>query len=380
MGRQSKGRGTIYQREDGYWIGQITTGRNEFGKQIRKTFSAKSEAEVVAKINEYQYKQDKGDLVDSNTIKLGEWIQEWLKEYKGNLRQTTRENYDNMIQTHILTHSISKIQIQKLSTSHIQKFMNEKSKEKRIIIKENKKTTSNENISPRTVNLLHFLISSSLEQAIRNELITKNPAKYCKKLANEKKEIKALTTEQVIALLETAQKHELYPALVIALHTGLRRGEVLGLTWENINFDEDTMNITQSLVKIKGGTKLQEPKTKSSKRILPMTDTVIELLSINKQKTGLIFQTRNNQPVHPRSFQRTFSTWCKNAGLPKETRLHDLRHTFATNIINAGIDIKTAQSLTGHADTRTLLDIYAHTVTASQRNAANIINGLIPKV
>ena len=285
-----------------------------------------------------------------------------------------------MIKTHVLTHSIAKIQIQKLSTSHIQKFMNEKAKENRIIVIKGKKISSTEKLSPRTVNFLHFLISSSLEQAIKNEMITKNPAKYCKKLANVKREIKALNTEQVIALLTTAKGHPMYPALVIALHTGLRRGEVLGLTWENIDLDEGTIKVTQSLVKIKGGTKLQEPKTKSSNRKIPMTDTIKELLSRNKQKTGIIFQTRNNKPVHPRSFQRTFNIWCKNAGLPKETRLHDLRHTFATNMINAGIDIKTAQSLTGHADSRTLLDIYTHTVSASQRNAANIINALMPKI
>jgi integrase len=287
-----------------------------------------------------------------------------------------------MIKTHIITHGIAKTQIQKLTTAQIQKFMNEKSKEKRTIVIKGTATKSKENISARTVNLLHFLISSSLEQAIKNNLISKNPAKYCNRLSNNPKEIKALTNDQVLALLNAAKKHPLYPALIIALHTGVRRGEVLGLTWENINLDEETINITQNLVRVKGGKAIQKPKTKSSIRTIPINNIVKNIISSIKEEnsTGLVFTTRNNQPIHPRSFQRTFKTWCKNSDLPKETRIHDLRHTFSTNLINAGVDIKTVQGFTGHADTRTLLDTYAHTIDDSKRKAADIIKNITPTI
>lgn len=406
--RRGHGEGTIYQRSDGYWIGQITIGRNDEGKQERKTFSGKTEKEVIAKRNEYLYKQSRGELPKTNTVTLGEWMTTWLENYKKRtLRQTTYENYETLIKTHILKSHIATVQIQKLTTDQIQRFMRLKAeKGKTITVKEEveedgKKVVKIKKmevpLSPRAVNLLHFLIQAALEQARKNNIVVNNVANHCERYKDERHEVKPLTEEGVTSLLRVLKEHRLFAAVYLDLSTGLRRGELLALKWSNVDLDEGNIKITENLVRVKGGSKIHKPKTKSSIRTVHLPSRVVEALKAHKvrqeeekakaeekekgsyQDNGLVFCQPNGKPIQPRNFQRMFEGWVKKAGLPKETRLHDLRHTFVTRMFAAGIDIKTVQSFTGHSDTRTLLETYAHAINEAQKKAASIMNDLLPE-
>lgn len=407
--RRGHGEGTIYQRADGYWIGQITTGRTDEGRQERKTFSAKSESALIAKMREYQYKQMRGELPKTNTVSLGEWMTTWLENYKKpKVRQTTYENYETLIKTHISKAPIGKIQVQKLTTDEIQRFMRVKAeKGKKITVKEEveeygKKVVKTRQVevplSPRAVNLIHFLIQSALEQARKNNMVVRNVAKNCERYKDEKKEVKPLTQEGAEALLKALKDHRLFAAVFLDLSTGLRRGELLALRWANVDLEEGNIRITENLVRVKGGSKVHNPKTKSSIRTINLPERVTEALKVHKarqeeerakaeekkeasyQDNGLVFCQPNGKRIQPRNFQRMFEGWARKAGLPKGTRLHDLRHTFVTNMFAAGVDIKTVQSFTGHSDTRVLTEVYAHAINEAQKKAATIMNGLLPEV
>lgn len=416
--RRGHGEGTKYQREDGYWIGQITLGKNDEGKQDRKTFSAKTEKDLNAKMKEFQYKQMRGELPKTDTICLSSWMESWLENYKRpKLRQTTYENYETIFKTHIQGTLFGRTQVQKLTTDQIQRFMKVKAEKGKLInIKEEveeqgeKKTITKQVESPlshRTVNLIHFLIQQALEQAKKNNLVSNNAANNCELYRSEKKEVKPLSREDVIKLLRTVKGHRLYTALILELNTGIRRGELLALRWDNVDLNEGAITIIENLVRIKGGSKIHKPKTKSSNRTIYLPEKVKTALEEHKalqeqEKTdledkrkklqdegkeaegykdeGLVFCQLNGKPINPRNFQRTFNTWVSNAGLPEDIRFHDLRHTFITNMIGQGIDIKTAQSITGHSDTRTLLETYSHFINESQKKAARTMNDLIPEI
>jgi len=410
--RRGHGEGTIYKREDGYWICQIDLGKDENGKRIRKTISAKSEREAVRKKTEFLHKRNRGELPKNDRTTLGGWLTYWLEKYKKlNLKQTTYDNYENLINTHILPHNISNTSIQKLTTDQVQAFLTTKTAEKKIIsTKEitdedgNKKRIvekhPTETISVRVIILLHFLIRSSLKQAVINNIIVKNVADYCELPKVKKTEIKPLSREQQSQLLISTKKHRLYAAIALDLYTGLRRGELLALKWENVDLTEGSIRVVENLVRIKSSFQFQDPKTQSSLRTIPLPEKVKDVLIRHKdlqdkekekaekkhkekgtekyQDNNLVFCTKIGKPLNPRSFQRTAKTLFKKAGLPEETRVHDLRHTFITEMVNQGTDIKTAQGFSGHTDTRMLLDNYAHLIEESKLRAAQTMNSSIP--
>ena len=425
--RRGHGEGTHYQREDGYWVAQITLGKDAKGRQIRKTFSAKTEKEVLAKKKEYLYKQMRGELPKTNKVILGEWMLCWLKDYKKqNIRQTTYENYETLIKRHIVENPIGKIQIQKLTTDQIQKFMGDRAERGGLTtvteeveeegIKKTIKKQAECPLSASTVKLIHHLIQAALGQAEKNNIIHKNVAKNCERYRGVKKEIKPLSKEDLAALIEAVKGHRLYPALMLELYTGMRRGELLALRWENIDLEQGKLKIVESLVRVRGGSQFQKPKTSSSVRELFLHPKAVEILkehqakqekekrsfedSNNKENRdkdngknkvkdkkepdekyiddGLVFCLKNGKKIDPRNFQRVFDRWLKKADLPKETRFHDLRHTFITHMLAGGVDIKTLQSITGHADTRTLLDVYAHPVQEAQKEALKKLDAVLP--
>jgi integrase len=407
--RRGHGEGTKYKRADGYWIGQITTGKTDEGKQERKTFSAKSEKDLVAKMKEYQYKQMRGELPKKNTVSLGDWLTTWLENYKRpKVRQTTYENYDTLIKTHILKAPIGKVQVQKLTTDQIQQFMRVLSERgKKVTVKEEveedgkkviKKRQEEVPLSSRAIDLIHFLIQAALEQARKNNMVSYNVAKDCERHKDEKKEVKPLTKDEEKALLMVLKDHRLYAAILLADGIGLRRGELLALRWPNVDLEEGVIKIAENLVRVKGGSKVQPPKTKSSNRTIPLPARVTEALKAHKarqeeekakseekakgsyQDNGLVFCQPSGKPIQPRNFQRMFKGWAKKAGLPEGTRLHDLRHTFSSNALAAGADVKAVQSITGHSDTRTLMDTYAHAINEGKKKVADIMNGQLPEV
>ena len=400
--RRGRGEGTIYQKADGGWIGQITIGKKPNGTPDKKCFSGKSQKETIAKMKEFQYKLERGELPRTDKTLLGQWMTTWLETYKKpNVRQTTYENYQTIIDAHIANGPLSAIPVQKLTTHQIQYFLATKFEKGKVttvkekVIEEGrtviKEKTVEGPLSFQMVNTIHHLIQAALEQALKNNMVARNVAKQCERFKGEKRDIKALTGEDVAALMAVIRPHRLAAAFFLDLSTGLRRGELLALKWENIDLDAGSISVLENLVRVKGGSMVNKPKTKSSIRTIMLPEKVIVALKDHKRKqelekradksyedNGLVFAQMNGKYIQPRNFQRTFEGWVSKTNLPKGTRFHDLRHTFVSNGAAAGIDIKTMQSITGHSDTRILLETYTHVQTESQKRAANTINDLLP--
>jgi len=339
----------------------------------------------------------------------------WLESYKkGSLRQTTYENYKTLLDAHIISDPIAKIQLQKITTDNLQDFLRRMSESSKNVVVREKVEKNGQKLeikkivqsplAPRVVNMLLFLIKAGLSQSLANAVITRNPASFCKRYKETKREKSPLTTEQQKSFLQSLKEHRLYAAFLLALATGARRGEVLALRWPKVDLDEGSIKIADNLVRVKGGSKFNEPKTDSSRRTILLPFRAVKAFKEHQiqqnvekleseandkknqskapsyQDTGLVFCQTNGTKIDPRNFQRVFETWRNKAGLPKRTRFHDLRHTFVTMLFGAGVDIKTAQSITGHSDTRTLLEIYAHAISESQKKAAEKMNDLLPDV
>lgn len=363
--RRSSGEGSISQRKDGYWVGQVTIGFDtRTCKQLRKSIVRKTRTEVVDEIRKLLNKKATHTLVktDRNTT-LGQWLDKWLTTYKKvSLKPTTYSNYQADIDW--IKPIIGDNKLQKVATSTVQDFINTMVYEK--------------NLSPRTVNDCINLLSNALNYAVKLKLIESNPCDFVQKPKAVRKEMKIWTPEQMYQFKNICAGYYLEAAMQLLMY-GLRRGEILGLTIENVNFRKSYITIKNTLVKTTDGVVLQEtPKTSASRRIVPIASDTMRLLKevIGGREEGLVFQTNEGNYIHPRSFQRSFDMLIKRAKLPK-IRLHDMRHSTVSLLLSSGCDVKTVSQLVGHANTKVTLDIYTHSTFDKQREAVTVIGSMI---
>lgn len=356
--RRGRGEGSISQsKTTGRWVGQVTLGIDpKTCKQIRKTFNADTRKEVAEWVNKQIADKQKGELVKTNKLTVQDWLHQWLNIYKKvNIKQTTYDSYNITINTH-LNPAIGNMQLQKLNTNLVQKMIND--------------MIAN-GASSRTIEYSIFVLSSALKQAIKNRLIPFNVAEHVELPKKTKKQITPLTLEQINKFKEATKEYYLYPAFLLQITTGIRRGEVLGLTWENVNLKQGYISIKQHLVVTTKGIFLETPKTENSIRDIPLTKEMIQVLKdfrMGKLPRGLVFTTSEGNYVHPRSYQRSFDMMLKRADIPK-IRIHDLRHGFATQLLASDVDIKTVSELIGHSDVRFTANVYVHPSMDTKRKA-----------
>lgn len=228
-----------------------------------------------------------------------------------------------------------------------------------------------------------------------NNLITKNPASATKLPPMEKKEVVPFTREEAEQFLNSIKGNRMFAAYYLALFTGLRRAEILGLKWDDIDFAAAKFKIKRNLVAVKDETgkqalRFQKPKTKKSERIIPMTEDVVKALKSHKAKqngeklffgaayqdNGLVFCGEDGRPLWPRNFDRQYTSLLKRSGIAHK-KLHTTRHTFASMLIEDGEDIRNVQELLGHATLAMTSDIYSHVIEKTKKKVVNRMNGLL---
>lgn len=232
--------------------------------------------------------------------------------------------------------------------------------------------------SNKTVNNYLTLVNSIFNYAIDLDIIDKNPANKVKKLKVPHKEMDFLSTNEIFILLETAKEYypDVYPLIFTAIFTGARKGEILGLTWDKIDFKNKKITINQSLY----NGSLQEPKTKTSIRKVDIVDELTNVLKEHKQQTTkltkFVFHNANGNYIDPDNLiKRRFNPLLKKAGL-KKVRFHDLRHTYASLLISKNLPIKYIQRQLGHSSIQVTLDRYGHLMPEVYDNAINELNNL----
>lgn len=370
------------------WEARYTAGKDANGKQIRKSIYGKTSDEVKKALRKVLTDMDNGTYIEPAKTTVGAWLDTWFNTYKKpSVKAKTLECYDNIIRNHIKP-KIGGIALKDLKADKVQGLYNEVASK----------------FSPRMAELTHVTLHAALEQAIKNDLIIKNVTKATTLPKKVKKEPRVLTPEEQNKFMEAIKGDRMEAAFILDLFTGLRRGELLGLKWADIDFKNKVIKIRQTLCRVKNfddgaenKTKLvfDTPKTEKGKRVIPLLDEVVNALKTHKNRqgaeklkaggltkdgglyedNGLVFCTQIGTPLDPRKFTDIFHAVVEKAGIG-ETNLHALRHTFATRGLENGIELKVMQELMGHSSITLTADIYSHVLLDKNREAINKLQPL----
>jgi len=376
-GRRKNGKGTLRERSDGRWEARLVVNYDSKGNPITKSVYAKTRAECLEK---FEKLKEETVLIGGKLPKqakpgmpFGEWMDIWYRGYcKPGIRDTTAMNYEHRIYSHIIP-QLGHIPLNKLTQADLQAFYNRLKTTGRL----NNTELYGEGLSDRMVRSCHTTCRAALEKAVVERMIPSNPAKGCKLPPKKAREMQVLTSDEIQRFLKQAKFDGYYDIFLVELSTGLRRGELLGLKWEDFNVDTGELSIRRQVVKTKDGYGTNVPKTKGSVRTIQLPPQLIRVLS--KRKDDAISEwifpsTRNpDKPFNPSTIYRVEQKLLERADC-KKIRFHDLRHTFATMSLANGMDIKTLSAIIGHESSATTLDIYSHITTEMQISAAKKID------
>ena len=375
--RRASGEGNIRKRSDGRWEGRYTAGRNPVtGKPIYKNVLGKSQSEVLEKLETAIKDSKKLDFTNYGQYTVGQWMDVWYEYYAViKVRPSSHQTYRGYIEHHIKPY-IGEIPLEKLTTLDLQKLYSKLLTGGRVVRKESKKQPKG--LSAKTVRNINQIISSAMDQAVRQKLIISNPTDGCALPRIEHKEMHTLSDDRLSDFLKEAKASGVYEMYYIELATGLRRGELLGLKWDDVDWKRKTIRICRQVARINGEVVEAPLKTKNAYRTISLGDGAIAILEAQKEKTNdkYIFPSPNGGPISPDSVQNMLNRVLKRAGLPK-IRVHDLRHTFATLALQNGVDIKTVSGMLGHYSAGFTLDTYTHVTTPAQIEAANTMGRVL---
>lgn len=383
--KNAKGGGTIRKKtvtRNGkpytYWEARITTGRDPgTGKQIQRSFTGKTQKEVRQKMQEAAVAVDAGTYINPVKMTAGQWLDIWSSDYLGAVKASTVKNYRDNIRLHIKP-VIGSVQLQELHAHTIQNFINGIDR------------------APATVRLICAILNEALEKAAELDYIPRNPVKRCILPRNEQREIHPLDDGEVAALLNAASGGELEEFIIVALFTGMRISELLGLTWDCIDSIKGTITVDKQLShpsQQKAGTVFTSPKNHKTRTVAAAPSVLAALKSQRRKQIesqllagplwnnayNLVFTNKIGGVIPQRNIERRFRTIADAAGLEK-MRFHDCRHTYAVNALRAGDDVKTVQSNLGHATAAFTLDRYGHFTEAMQQASATRMEGFIKNV
>lgn len=379
MARRSNGEGTIYKNSDGIWTAVVTIGRNEeTGKIIRKYVYGKTKTEVQNKKAALLEKEQQFTYIDADKTSISQWLDTWLYTHaRTRVRQNTLEGYQFIVRNH-LKPNLGSLKLGKLQSTQIQAMINK--------IRDN-------GGSPRLAEFSFAVLRAALRQALKEGLIYRDPTLAVSLPKKRKKEVKPLTDDQWNTLLATASTPVFifwYPVLLLEWGTGMRRGELVGLRWSDIDFTRKTVSICRAAITTKDGPKISEPKSNKSRRTIPLPTTVVAELKKHKVRQAaiclkaavwedhdLVFPTRYGTLQDPCVLTRRFSRLIKAAGIP-HISFHDLRHDHASRLFAQGEHPRDVQDRLGHSTITLTMDTYTHSIPGRQENIAGRLENNLP--
>jgi len=371
--KRKNGEGMLRKRSDGRWEARVVIGYDENNLPRTKNVTAVNKDKCLEKLE--KLKQEIGIIQPDKTkaeMAFGEWIDFWYEQYsKITLRPTTQSEYESLIYKHIIP-EIGKIQLDKLTQNDLQQFYS------RLKLTGRKIRTQvyGNGLSDRMIRACHTLCRKCLEKAVEENLIRTNPAIDCKLPPKKSKEMKVLTREEMQRFIIQAKFDGYLELFILELSTGMRRGEILGLQWDDLNMKTGVLKISRQVVLLNGKIHITEPKTKASTRTIILPPDIVKMLVDYKKTVNSkwLFPSpvKEDMPRNPSAVRKILDRTLEKAGC-KHIRFHDLRHTFATTALANGMDIKTLSAIIGHNSAETTLNIYTHITDEMQRTAAKKI-------
>ena len=378
--RRANGEGNIRKRKDGRWEGRYTAGHNPAtGKAIYKNVLGKTQAEVKEKLKK-AIEETKGlNIAKAESYTVGQWMDVWYEYYAQiKVRPSSHKTYEGYIKNHIKP-SVGSIPLPKLTTLDLQRLYQKLLTEGRVDRLESQNQPKG--LSPKTVRNINQVISSAMQLAIQQHLISHDPTDGCALPKTEHREMQTLSADQLTAFLLEAKHSGVFEMYYIELATGLRRGELLGLKWEDIDFSTQTLRVRRQVGRINGEVREAPLKTKNAYRTISLGTDAVGILKQQREKhpsSSYVFPGPTGGPIAPDSVLHMLHRVLDRAGLP-EIRFHDLRHTFATLALQNGVDVKTVSGMLGHFSAGFTLDTYAHVTTAAQKKAAETMGEVLAR-
>jgi integrase len=365
--KRGNGEGSITRRKDGLYMARYTV-ETAIGAK-RKTLYGKTRGEVSEKLTKAMADRDEGLVFDADNLKVGEYLERWLVDsVLDTVRPTTYERYEQIVRIHVRP-ALGSVKLKNLTPVHVRGLYREKLEA---------------GLSARTVQYIHVTLHKALKQAVQDGLIPRNATEAVKAPQVRREEMRPLSGDQVKVLLEVARGDRLEALYVLAIHTGLRQGELLGLKWEDVDLESGTLRVRRTLVTAKGGPVLTAPKTKGSRRSVKLTQGAVEALRSHLKhqlqeidragslwrENGLMFASESGEPL-----DRRYLTSCRYKALLKRAelpmiRFHDLRHTCATPLLSKNVNPKIVSEMLGHASIAITLDTYSHVLPNMRDQAA----------
>lgn len=372
MGRRIRGEGSVYQRKDGRWTAAMTL---DDGK--KKFLYGKTQREVLKELQIATHAKLQGTLITTRDQTMQVFLTSWLQDTaQHRVRAKTFVRYEELVRLHMLP-VIGKVKLLKLAPQHLQKLYACKREE---------------GYAPQTIQHIHRLLHRALSDAVKWNLVPRNICDAVDPPRVPKQEMHVLTVEQARHLLNVAREDPLEALYILALTTGMRQGELLGLQWSDIHVAIGTLQVQRSIARIKQkGFVVSEPKTAKSRRSISLAPLTLEALQRHRlrqqeqrlacgsawEDNGLVFSNSVGKPLEASNvLGRSFYPLLVKAGLPK-VRFHDLRHSCATLLLSMGVHPKVVQERLGHSQIAVTLDTYSHVLPSMQEDAANKLDALL---
>jgi len=368
--RRGNNEGSIYQRSNGRWVAQIRIG----GKRIAKSFNTQKECQ--AWIRQMRDQIEDGLNIDGAKVTISEYLDRWLKDIRGVIRPKTLYQYTGVVLNHI-SPVLGHIKLGELQPQHVQQLYNQ---------------LRDQNHSHRNVQLVHGVLHRALNVAQKQGMIGKNPASAVELPKVVRKEMKTLDDHQVRQFLIVAQGHRYETLFHLAVTTGMRMGELLGLKWCDLDWSSGFIYIKRQLQRVPGkGFKFSPPKTQAGRRMIQLGPVTLQKLAEHRkrqeveqlrkcwQENDLVFPSSTGTPTDQRNLHRYYKPMLKKAGLPN-IRFHDLRHTAATLMLMHGIPLMVVSRRLGHSKPSVTLDIYGHYLPGMQEQAAILMDELVTPI
>jgi len=372
-------RGTLKQRAKGSWSIILDIGKDpETGKRRQQWVTVKgTKKEAEKKLNEMLHQIDTGSFVKPAKMTLGGFLQQWLSNYVAtNVRSRTAEGYRTIINAQLIPH-LGNIALTDLKPQHLKAYYAK-------ALQSGRKDGKPGGLSARTVLHHHRVLSKALRHAVKYGLVVRNVAEAVDPPRPDKHEMQTLGSQGVAKLLEAARDTVYYPIIHLSVYTGLRRSEILGLRWKDVDLLLTTLSVTQDDAPAKGGRIIfQERKTVKSRCLVSLSPAAVIALRAHRERQeadralleqplteyDLVFANADGTPMLPDTISHAFTKLAKRAGLAN-LRLHDIRHTHASLMLKQEIHPKIVQERLGHATIATALDIYSHVAPSLQKAAA----------